>query len=78
MTNWLHQEETDNDARAESDELSSCDNVQVVVRWYLEGVGYVTRYGPQQNIASTVSSSSIYDLLWSRHCGNATCSGQFG
>ena len=71
---WEHINYTNNDAWVTTDELANCANVQAVVRWYMQDLGYVTRYGPQQNLFSSVTSAQIYSILWSRHCGNATCS----
>ncbi len=54
---------TNNDAWVTTDELANCANVQAVVRWYMQDLGYVTRYGPQQNLFSSVTSAQIYSIL---------------
>lgn len=67
----------DNEAESWTDETSSCDNVQTVIRWYVQDFGYITTYGPQVDLWSYVHrASGVYSISWSKACGNAVCSGQ--
>lgn len=71
---WEHLRYTaTNQGYGETVEVSSCDNVQVVMYWYREGLGNVTTYGPQQNLVSTLTVNSVLSITWQKACGNANC-----
>ncbi|MES2209135.1 MAG: hypothetical protein V4515_02995 [Chloroflexota bacterium] len=71
---WEHTGYSDQSAEGETIELSSCDNVQVVLRWYDSDIGAVTIYGPQQNLASHINRTyDILSIYWQYACGNAIC-----
>lgn len=70
---WEHTGYTSGIAEAETVEVSSCDNVQAILRVYREDVGWTTYYGPQQNASSTLRVSAVLDIAWQKACGNAAC-----
>lgn len=71
---WEHTLYTSTQAQSEVIEVSSCDNVQDIIRWFDEDIGAINIYGPQQNGSSTVNASSgILSITWQKACGNATC-----
>lgn len=71
---WEHTVYTDQSAEGETIETSSCDNVQVVLKWYDSDLGTITIYGPQQNLASHINRTYyILSITWQLACGNAIC-----
>ena len=74
---WEHTGYTSGAAEAETIEVAACDNVQAVLYVFKEGLGWKTYYGPQQNLSSTLSLSSVRDIAWQKACGNAACN-QYG
>lgn len=71
---WEHTGYADQSAEGETIELSSCDNVQVVLRWYDSDIGAITIYGLQQNLASHINRTYyILSIYWQYACGNAVC-----
>lgn len=73
QVDWEHVGYNTPSGYGETDEDSGCDNVQAVMRWYHEDVGWITSYGPQQNNFSSVSVGGIINISYQLVCGNAIC-----